>query len=241
MEKNINIIVNGHRIAATLHDAGGKSIVIFCHGYRGDSTGPSRLFVTAARRLSDDGISSLRIDQFGSGNSDGDFKDSSFQDWIETTQYLAKKYIEDGYIVGLFGQSMGAATVIAAASRVEKISAVVAWVPDPSVDKFTPPKNGFIEEGGQMVQAKYWQEAHDERVAEKLRNVVAPCYIVQASNDEYVSPENHKAIVDNAGPHHVVEMFENYTHSSWSYSQAQEIVRRSCVFLQKNLISKNNP
>lgn len=69
---------NGHRIATAFHDANTKSIVIFCHGYRGTNAGPNRFFVTVAHQLAEQGISSLRFDQYGSGNSEGDFFDSSF-------------------------------------------------------------------------------------------------------------------------------------------------------------------
>lgn len=64
---------NGHSIATAFHDANSKNIVIFCHGYRGTSAGPNRFFVTAARQLAKRGISSLRFDQYGCGNSEGDF------------------------------------------------------------------------------------------------------------------------------------------------------------------------
>ena len=82
---------NGHKIATVFHDGGNKRIVIFCHGYRGTSIGPSRFFVRAADKLASEGISSLRFDQFGSGNSEGDFFYSSFNDWLSTTKEIAKE------------------------------------------------------------------------------------------------------------------------------------------------------
>lgn len=94
---------NGHNIATYMCDVGTKNIVLFCHGYRGTAVGPNRFFVRAARALAEQGISSLRFDQYGSGNSAGDFFESRFDDWVETTRSIAKEYIDQGYQVSLFG------------------------------------------------------------------------------------------------------------------------------------------
>jgi len=116
---------NGHNIATAFHDAHSNKVVIFCHGYRGTSVGPSRLFVQAARKLAANGISSLRFDQYCSGNSDGDFINSSFNDWVATTTKIAEDYLSRGYETALFGQSMGAATVICVSSAITNIVANV--------------------------------------------------------------------------------------------------------------------
>ncbi len=216
---------NGHRIATAFHDADSKSIVIFCHGYRGTSAGPNRFFVGAARQLAKQGISSLRFDQYGSGNSDGDFFDSSFLDWIKTTKEIAENYLNQGYKVALFGQSMGGAAVIATGSELPNLSAIVAWSPDPNVEKFIAPENGIIEEGGQIVQARFWQEAHGAKVADKLTVVKVPMYIVQCTADEYVDEQNRNAIAKNAQPNHKVENFDGYAHSKWTFEQAKEIIK----------------
>lgn len=227
--------INGHDIACAKLDTGSKNIVIFCHGFRSSCIGPNRTFVKVARLLADNNISSLRFDQYGSGNSQGDFIDSSFNDWIATTKAIANEYLDKGFRVALFGQSMGAATVIAAGADIPKLAAVVAWVPDPNVEPFVMPQEGYFEESGQRVQASYWKEACDAKVANKLKSLNAPAYIVQCSNDEYVSAENHKAIEANAQQQHRVEMFNGLRHSSWSYDDTAKIIDNSVKFLTKTL------
>lgn len=224
---------NGHKIACTLHvpDSPSKHIVIFCHGYRGSSIGPGRLFVTLARMLSTNGIASLRFDQYGSGNSEGDFYSSSFLDWIQTTSEIVEEYQNQGYKVSLLGQSMGAATVIAVASKVPTVCSFVAWAPDPNVEKFILPAEGYFEEGGQRVQAKYWSEAYKTNIAQQLRTVAAPGLIIQCENDEYVSKENHEAIARNAQPHHYLEMLRGHKHSTWSFEQGQSVLEKSIRFI----------
>jgi len=226
---------NGHRISTAFHEADSKSIVIFCHGYRGANVGPNRFFVTAARQLAEQGISSLRFDQYGSGNSEGDFFDSSFLDWVKTTKAIAENYLKQNYKVALFGQSMGGAAVIAVGSELQNLSAIVAWSPDPNVEKFFAPENGTIEENGQIVQARFWQEAHDIKVADKLSSIKTPMYIVQCTADEYVDEQNRNAIAKNAQPNHKVENFEGYSHSKWTFEQSKKIIDRSVNFLVEYL------
>jgi len=226
---------NNHDIATAFHDAGTKKIVIFCHGYRGTSVGPSRFFVRVANTLQEFGISSLRFDQYGSGNSEGNFYDSSFNDWVNTAKAIAEEYLEQGYKVALFGQSMGSAAAIFVGSELSSISSIVAWVPDPNVEPFEYPDSGCIEEGGQRVQASYWQEAHDQKIADRLANVKSPTYIVQCTADEYVNVQNRNAITQNAQAHHIVDVYEGYAHSNWSYNQAEEIIKKSVNFIKKSL------
>jgi alpha-beta hydrolase superfamily lysophospholipase len=236
MENTQIQIYNGHRLATVFHDTGDKKLVIFCHGYRSSTIGPNRFFVRAARKLAEHGISSLRFDQYGSGNSEGDFFDSSFNDWVATTKAIVQDYFSKGYAIALLGQSMGGSAAITAAAESSELTAVVAWVPDASVDEFHPPVSGAIEEGGQIVQASFWQEAHDARVGDQLPKVKAPVYIVQCTADEYVDAANREKLIQNAQPQHTVENFEGYKHSTWTYGQSEDIINKSADFLVKLLL-----
>ncbi len=222
---------NKHQIAVFLHDANSKKIVIFCHGYRSTSVGPNRFFYKVAKKLEEAGISSLRFDQYGSGNSEGDFYNSSFADWVTTATAIAGDYIAKGYDVALFGQSMGGSTVIVAGSMIPEIKAVVAWVPDASIDEFSYPNADYVEESGQRVQARYWVEAHEANISQKITQLKSPAYIVQCTSDEYVDKKNRDALTANAQHNHIVELFDNYSHSSWSYDQAEEIINKSVRFI----------
>ncbi|MBP7775312.1 MAG: alpha/beta fold hydrolase [Candidatus Saccharimonas sp.] len=221
---------NNHQIAVALHEADSKKIVIFCHGFRGSSTGPARFFVRAARQLETAIISSVRFDQYGSGNSEGEFEESRFDDWIATTVAIAREYMSQGYAVALFGQSMGASTVINAAMQLPELRGFVAWVPDATI---RPPQTDgeFMEEGGQRVSWDFWRQAHAAQTATTLSQVTCPGLIVQCTDDEYVDDDNRQAISKAALPHHRVATYEDYSHSSWSYQQASSIIDDSVHFL----------
>jgi hypothetical protein len=224
----------GRSIACAHHEAGGDTTVIFSHGFRGEKTGPNRTFVRAARKLADRGVSSLRFDQYGSGDSDGDFLESRFEDWIETIAALTRDQLERGQKVALFGQSMGASAVICAAASLP-VEAIVAWVPDANIDDFTPGPEGFIEEGGQRVGNAFWEQASDADVVKRLTEVSAPSYLVFGTDDEYVSTENREALVAAAGPNVAIDVFGGYPHSAWTTEQADDIIDRSVRFLTDRL------
>ena len=97
--------INGKKVfnLVTEPDIPQQKIVVMSHGFLGTSIGPARTFVDFEQLLLEAGFSVLRFDQPGGGNSEGDYIDSSFTTWVDTTTYFAKKYLELGYRVTLLG------------------------------------------------------------------------------------------------------------------------------------------
>ncbi len=210
---------------------GSKNIVILCHGFRGSSTGPSRSFVRLASLLAEQGISSVRFDQYGSGNSEGDFKDSSFLDWISTTNAIADIYVQKGYVVALLGQSMGASNVLMTAALRSDIACVAAWVPDPSIDEHQRSNSGYQEEGGQLVRDEFWVEAHEARIEKHLTQITSPCYIISCTNDEYVDAANRQILETNKNNNHTLVTKHGWLHSNWSFAQYEEVLSDTVSFI----------
>lgn len=223
--------VGGRRIATVRHEATERRIVLFCHGFRGSKIGPNRFFVRLARRLQESGICALRFDQYGSGDSQGDFRESSFNDWVNTTSTLAERLFADEYEVALLGQSMGGSSALVAAAELGlRLSSVVAWAPDPSVDDLIETGEDH-EEGGQRVGWGYWQEAHAANIVQRYGRIASPALVFFATDDEYVSAANQQALIAVQGPHQHVEILAGYAHSNWSYDQAERVMTQSHDFL----------
>lgn len=228
------IEVNSKKIATVINDAGAKDIVFFCHGFRSSKIGPNRFFVRVARELEKQKISSLRFDQYGSGDSEGDFIDSRFDDWVRTTEEIINDYLLKGYKVSLLGQSMGGSSVLVVASHLgNKLQSVVAWVPDPSVDELKV-YGKYMDEGGQRVDWDFWKQAHQADVVDCFKKITIPTYIVFCDNDEYVSAENQQALISVAQSHQKIEILKGHTHSSWAYDQASKVMQNTIQFLVSN-------
>jgi len=116
----------GEVLAGLLETAGDetKTYALFAHCFTcsKDIAVASRI----TRALAQYGISVLRFDFTGLGNSDGDFANTNFSsninDLIQAANYLEENYAPP---VMLIGHSLGGAAVLAAAQTIESIKAVV--------------------------------------------------------------------------------------------------------------------
>lgn len=230
--------VGGRRIFTvfTEPDVPQRKLVIMTHGFRGESTGPARAFVNFERLLLEDGFSCLRFDQPWSGNSEGDFLDSSFNVWIETLAQLAGRQLGAGYRVALLGQSMGATATMIAVARAdlrERIPCIALWVPDAKqpADKrdedYDPPPDpslDFVEEAGQRVRPQFWIEAGAADFFSCLDAYPGGVHLVYGEHDRYVPPKlrarTTEAVRARGGE---VMVLAGQDHSSWDYDVSQAV------------------
>jgi pimeloyl-ACP methyl ester carboxylesterase len=87
----------------------GASWVVFSHGFTGHRLGPGYLFVRLSRALAEAGISSLRFDFAGAGESDGRFQDmtiSSMESDLFSAVRLVRKRFAPSAVL-LLGHSLG--------------------------------------------------------------------------------------------------------------------------------------
>ena len=226
--------VEGRAIAIARHDTGTDAIVVLCHGFRGERPGPGRAFVRLSRDLAARDVSSLRFDQFGSGDSDGDFLDSRFDDWIATIRALAERERAAGRRGALLGQSMGASAALVAAADLD-LRALVAWVPDAKPGRYVPDGSGFMEEGGQRGADACWEQAHAADVEGARRSVAAPVRLVFTTADEYVDAANRGALIAAAKPADEVVVHQGWPHSAWTWDRATDEIEATVRFLTAHL------
>ena len=230
--------VNGKRVfqIITEPDYSEKKIVIMSHGFRGSSIGPARTFVDFEKQLVQNGFSCFRFDQPCGGNSEGSYVDSSFNEWVDTTAYFTKKYLNLGYKVALLGQSMGATIAMVVASKKElkdNISCILLWVPDPK-STYTNEKNGIGEEGGQKYKESFWQEARDADFFECMKNYQGGIHLVYGENDKYISKELRNKVIEMVkvkNQHYMI--LSGQDHSQWNFDVAQNVFKEELIFLKK--------
>ena len=215
-------------------------LVIMAHGFRGNSTGPARSFVNFERRLIEAGYSCLRFDQPGSGNSTGDFAESSFNTWVETLAYLTGRYLHSGFRVALLGQSMGATAAMVAAARPElrdQVPCVLLWVPDPKTGFVASNSSEFQEEEGQLYPERFWAEARDAGFFTSVAQYPGGLHLVYGEHDRYVSPEDKRSVIDavRATGGELLEL-PGEDHSPWAYASAQRVFDAQLSFLNRHFL-----
>lgn len=229
--------INGKKVfIVTDLVVGSKKLVLMSHGFRGTSCGPARQFIDFATLLNNNGISAVRFDQPHSGNSEGNYLQSSFNEWVQTTTYFAKKYLKAGYQVILMGQSMGASTSVIASTQLElkdKISALLLWVPDPKSTAIVD-SDRIYEEGGQKYYGKFWQEARDSDFFSCLEQFEGKIHLVYGENDRYIEPELRQRVIDLAKKKGAkVDVLAGEDHSPWKCENAQEIMKKHINLLKR--------
>lgn len=250
MEKAFFEEINGKQLLCILSQpqVSSKKMVIMCHGFSGNLTGPSRSFVNFKNILVSEGFNVFRFDQPNSGNSEGQFIDSSFNEWVKTIVRFAKKYLDEGFEIVLLGVSMGATAAVIASARNEikdKIAALILWVPDPKSDdsdwlsKEVPTKkyqDNIFEEVGQKYRGSFWQEVKDADFFTCINDYKGPIHLVYGEKDKFVSEKLRKHVVDaveNKGQQ--VLILKGQNHTGWDYDVCQEVFRTELEFIEKYL------
>lgn len=115
------------RLAAMLHDAGGDKLVILCHGFTGHKGETGRSFVETARTFAAAGLSTLRFDFWGSGDSEGDFgrmsPNTEIADLTAVLRWARRRYRR----VGVLGFSFGGGVSICTSAQTGAVDVLVTW------------------------------------------------------------------------------------------------------------------
>lgn len=107
-------------------------LVIMLHGFTANRNGPRFAFVRLARQLEKLGIGSVRFDFLGSGESDLEFSDMTFNKEFEQACQILERMAKEPEVSQLYllGHSMGGALAgQLAAKYANQIQKCVLWAP----------------------------------------------------------------------------------------------------------------
>lgn len=136
----------------------GAPWVVFSHGFTGHRLGPGYLFVRLSRALAEAGVSSLRFDFVGAGESEGRFQDmtiDSMQSDLCSAVRLVRKRFAPSAVV-LLGHSLGGMIAGLCCAHAEPDGLILlSPVADPQglvrrrkmIMESGPNANGFYENG----------------------------------------------------------------------------------------------
>jgi pimeloyl-ACP methyl ester carboxylesterase len=178
-------------------------IVILVHGFSSNKN--TKSWVLLKNLLDKEGITSLRIDLFAHGESEGNFEDlttsQAVNDILSAIQYAKK----DGYKkIGLVGSSFGGLASIMAASQSSDLSLLALkspvssyeeiWVHKKNPELITEWKNNGIREfedenGNYTLKYDFFDDIKNNQAHKVASNIKVPTLIVHGDSDTVVPVE----------------------------------------------------
>ncbi|HET7213766.1 MAG TPA: alpha/beta hydrolase [Terriglobia bacterium] len=189
-----------HKPVATMRQA---PTVIFFHGFTGDRMESHWIFIKRARALASAGIASLRFDFYGSGESEGTFREATLQSEIAdaraAVRFIQRQKGSDPARLGLCGLSLGGC-VAACVAPAARARALVLWsaVAHPAIlqqlseklgKPFTENAENF-EYDAREISARFLNDAAKIDPLSAIRRFVNPTLVIHPGRDETV-PQSH--------------------------------------------------
>jgi uncharacterized protein len=226
-------------LAAVLHRAPGKRLVILCHGFTGNKIENARLFVHTARALQKAGINALRFDFMGSGDSSGDFNqmtpNTQIQDAVDILAWGRRRYKN----VALLGLSFGGATAICAAHQARpRPDALLTWSSVPSLRWWiaTLPTDPKALANNPLAPGKrFYTDRPKVDVPEAYVALDIPRLQIQGDNDIPEFRERFAAYCPKHDPlvRHLVVPGADHVFTNWG--QRRQMIVESVRWLKKHL------
>jgi hypothetical protein len=239
-ERAVSFTNQDQALAGALHLPAGEPphpCVVFLHDYTGNRIGDHRLFVKAARDLCEHGLACLRFDFRGSGESQGEFAEITFDGEVSDTfaamDFLGTLNEIEPRRIGIAGLSLGAAVAVNVAS-IKYVKSLALWAPTAFVDY-------MVERGGEVVMDPYawlprnYQQAvmtkgrvdiggfvrgkpffESLKQANPLRDITrygGPVLMIQGSEDQEVSPVNAELMYDSIKQRRRLIMIDDADHT----------------------------
>jgi dipeptidyl aminopeptidase/acylaminoacyl peptidase len=134
-ERDCIILTNHHqKLFGVIHRPLTKEktpAVLICHGLAGTKVGTNRIYVSLSTALVKSGISAIRIDFRGSGDSEGLFSEMTYSgevdDAVLTLNHMAEDLQIDANRIGIMGSSFGGAVAIMAAAKYKHVKSIALW------------------------------------------------------------------------------------------------------------------
>jgi pimeloyl-ACP methyl ester carboxylesterase len=161
--------------------------VLLCHGLSGHKVEDGRLFVRLARALAADGVVSLRFDFRGSGDSDGDFADTTIERQLDDARAALHRLVGapgvDTVRIAVLGLSMGSIVASLLAGDRPDLAALVLWATVAHPGELFPPEPGGEPRPGWRVEPGFYASCARTEPLAALARYAGPLLCVHGTRD----------------------------------------------------------
>lgn len=211
MRKYMEVEYKGNMMRG-FHDIGGADkVVIVTHGIGGNKLGFKFVFKQFADSCVNSGISTLRFDFVGTGESDGDFADTRHSDQVFQVIEIIKAAKELGYKqIYLCSTTIGCYSIWHAAKQVEGIKGIVNWNPICNFDRYEQNNlKGTNEDGSIDMKGLYLNPTYTRDLGKLERNIPSfdcPVMLLQGELDgEYMHDDARNTAKHNNWNYKVID------------------------------------
>lgn len=182
-----------------------KGLVIMLHGFTGHMNENGYLFKQIASSLKSHGYASLRFDFMGSGISDGEFKEMTFETEVNDAKAIIDyaKSLKIGSELILLGFSMGGAVATRVANKYQKdLTKLILLSPAGNMDKIAnryfnnPTVKHYDEEnidmGGYLMNIAFLKSFEKYDLYEGCEKFTKPVLLIHGEKDLSVPLEYGK-------------------------------------------------
>lgn len=234
MEKYKEFQFKGQTIRGMEHFAFHPSSTTICvHGFTGSRIDHHRFMLLLARTLHSQNHNVLRFDFIGSGESDGDFSQMSFQSEYEQLVHILHSYNQPVNVIGFSMGGLLAAKL--AGDYPDKINKLVLLSPAFNIiDVFENAcslenllEDGNYDVGGHIVTKKAFEEIYAVKAYEGIERFKKQVCIVHGEKDEPVPAvvsEPLLALYENVVRHVVIGADHCYSKMSYTNKMFEHVV-----------------
>jgi esterase/lipase len=247
MEKIIITNSRDQKLSAFLHKPTNQinKIIIITHSFKGDKD-YQPIIGDFSRHICDEGYAVLRFDCWGSGESDGEFIDSSITTQIEDLKDVIQYAKQLGYTdICLIGLSLGTTDSIMAYDK--SIKCMVLWSPvfqhEHLYEDYKEEilKNGYIirqrDLTGEEVKCgkQMWQDFKDVKPYQRLNKIQCPVLAIIGSTDDHIAKEKAQEFMDMIPAEHELKVIEGGDHDFLIEEAKKKAIQHTSDFIKKYL------
>ncbi len=247
MEKIVILNRKNQKLSAFIHKPTKQTnkIIIFAHSFKGDKDS-DYIAVDFAKHISNKGYALIRFDCFGTGESEGNFEDSSIITQIEDLQDVIKYAKSLGYLdICLIGLSMGTSVSIMAYDN--SIKCVILWSPvfshlslferyrEEVYTKGRAIDGSYITKKKFIIGKKMLDSFKDIEISSNLAKIRCPLLAIIGSEDRNISEKRAQEFMKMIPSGNKLEVIQGGDHDFLIKKAKKKVIELSADFIKAHL------
>lgn len=232
--EKVSFMSEGQKISGILHlpEKEHPPCVIASHGLL--SSKDSEKYIALGNKLSQEGMSMLRFDFRGVGESEGRIEDDTVSGRIAdlgSAIYFAQSHPGLGNRIGLVGSSLGGYVSLIHASMEKEIRAVVIWSTPFHLDNLRSKRQ---KEDDPLPGEAFFKDLPKHRLLPLLPKV-SNCMVIHGEEDELVSVNQAWEVFQGLGESKEIHVIEGADHRLTNPGHRQRAMNLSADWFKKYL------